>query len=108
MSRRTGGSQTHVVFFPSSLLYGMPAPRGMAKQHLRTFERVPVNKEGRARLLCGGGGEQLYAGGARLYAGGAWLYARGGRLYAGGVRLYAEGVQLYAGECGYMPGSGHY
>ena len=23
----------------------MPAPRGMASQHLRTFERVPVNKE---------------------------------------------------------------
>ena len=29
----------------SSTKHRMPAPRGMASHHLRTFERVPVNKE---------------------------------------------------------------
>ena len=44
---RGGGCKLDFQFF--SLFYCMPAPssapRGMASQHLRTVERVPVNKE---------------------------------------------------------------
>ena len=49
-NRAGGGGKLDFRFF--SLLYGTPAnisrkpaTGGMASQHLRTFERVPVNKE---------------------------------------------------------------
>ena len=44
-----GGGQARRSFFSivrhASTQRRTPAPRGMASQHLRTFERVPVNKE---------------------------------------------------------------
>ena len=45
-----GGVQSRLSFFLSIVLHAStklrtPAPRGMAGQHLRTFERDPVNKE---------------------------------------------------------------